>query len=843
MTGYDITQWASKQQPWLQEAMIRFHVKKKLDDSDIIDLVFILKGQKPVTPNLSLLNTSVSVENSIRLISISNPIGIDRLRPRNPLCLGTGQLAVIYGLNGSGKSGYARIIKKFCGKTTELLKSDAYNTTSKEQSCSITYSIDAVEKNIIWNASDAGVSELNAVDVFDSDVGTNYLNNENEAAYVPYEMSLFTALSDACDRVNAALEREKYMLTSQLPKLPSEYDSTNIANMYVNLSDKVVSELVKFDNEDIAKLKNLKERLSTQDPNASAKKLRGIIKQIDDIKALLTSIQKITVQDFIAEFEKLFVNATQKREEANAGIRVIESETELEGVGSEIWKALWESARNYSNLLAYKGKDYPCVENKALCVLCQQELNVDAKERFQHFETFIKGKLESDAVFAENELKKAIQNLPQLVIESNIKTMLQAAEIQDELSIRTWDWLSMTNTLISHYIEKNITAIKELTISDVACIVEQFNNISSEAEAKALQFEEDSKSFDRTKTQSDVRELEARQWTAQQNEAINAELKRKKALAQYEQWLKLTNTRIITTEAGKASEILLTHAYIERFNTELQKFGASRITVKLENTKNVKGRGKYRVLLRDAEQGFPPSDILSEGEKRVVSLAAFLADTNGKSGNVPFIFDDPISSLDQEYEERTIARLVELAKERQVIIFTHRLSFLSILTDSAKKAAMPLETIHLFHEVWGAGEPVNKQITESKPLKALNALKTRIAQAKKIQNEQGAEAYSVQSQSICSDFRKFVERIVEVNLLNEIVLRHRRSITTQGRLQSLSKINANDCSLIDAMMTKYSTHEHSQSFESSAQLPLPQELEDDIDTLITWINEFSNRAS
>jgi hypothetical protein len=613
--------------------------------------------------------------------------------------------------------------------------------------------------------------------------------------------------------------------------------------MYANLSDKTKAELVKFGDEDIAKLKNLKERLSTQDPNASAKKLRGIIKQIEDIKTLLASMQKITKQDFITEFEMLVANATQKREDANAGIKVIEGESELEGVGGETWKTLWESARDYSTSLAYKDSNYPYVGNKALCVLCQQELSIDAKERIQQFETFIKGKLESDAVFAENELKKKIQNLPQLVVEANIKAMLQAAETHDELSENTWAWLSVTNTLISHLVGKNITAIKGVAIPDVVCIVEQFNKISSESEAKALQFEEDANSFDRIKAQADIRELEARQWTAQQKEAIEAELKRKESIVRYEKWMKLTNTRIITTEAGKASEILLTHAYIGRFNAELQKFGASRITVKLENTKNVKGRGKYRVLLRDAEQGFPPSDILSEGEKRVVSLAAFLADTNGKSGNVPFIFDDPISSLDQDYEERTIARLVELAKERQVIIFTHRLSFISILTDIAKKVEMPLETIHLFNEVWGAGEPVNKQIVESKPLKALNALKTRIAQAKKIQNEQGVDAYGVQAQSICSDFRKLVERIVEVNLLNEIVLRHRRSITTQGRLQTLSKINANDCSLIDAMMTKYSTYEHSQSFESPAQLPLSKELEEDVDTLITWISEFSGRAS
>jgi ABC-type Mn2+/Zn2+ transport system ATPase subunit len=63
--------------------------------------------------------------------------------------------------------------------------------------------------------------------------------------------------------------------------------------------------------------------------------------------------------------------------------------------------------------------------------------------------------------------------------------------------------------------------------------------------------------------------------------------------------------------------------------------------------------------------------VLSEGEYRIVSLAAFLADVGGKDFSAPFVFDDPISSLDQDFEEAVVQRLVELSQERQVIIFTH----------------------------------------------------------------------------------------------------------------------------------------------------------------------------
>ncbi len=75
--------------------------------------------------------------------------------------------------------------------------------------------------------------------------------------------------------------------------------------------------------------------------------------------------------------------------------------------------------------------------------------------------------------------------------------------------------------------------------------------------------------------------------------------------------------------------------------------------------------------------------LLSEGERRIITLAAFLADVAEKPFKAPFVFDDPISSLDQTWEERAIDRLIQLSQTRQVIIFTHRLSMLGMLTEKA----------------------------------------------------------------------------------------------------------------------------------------------------------------
>ncbi|MEW5995511.1 MAG: AAA family ATPase [Candidatus Zixiibacteriota bacterium] len=67
--------------------------------------------------------------------------------------------------------------------------------------------------------------------------------------------------------------------------------------------------------------------------------------------------------------------------------------------------------------------------------------------------------------------------------------------------------------------------------------------------------------------------------------------------------------------------------------------------------------------------------VLSEGERRALSLAAFLAEQSIGGGSGCLVFDDPVSSLDHWWAKVIADRLVEEARSRQVIVFTHDLVF------------------------------------------------------------------------------------------------------------------------------------------------------------------------
>lgn len=84
--------------------------------------------------------------------------------------------------------------------------------------------------------------------------------------------------------------------------------------------------------------------------------------------------------------------------------------------------------------------------------------------------------------------------------------------------------------------------------------------------------------------------------------------------------------------------------------------GGNRLPVKPESKKQGKGKITFGLTLQGNNATIPAERILSEGETRIVALAAFLADITGSGQNSPFIFDDPISSLDQSFEERVVMR-------------------------------------------------------------------------------------------------------------------------------------------------------------------------------------------
>jgi len=851
MVQVKLSDWFNERPIWLRDAAKRLLENDSLGEQDyeklktlcLQEVEGLCKSSECALPENAFDSINA---NKLKLVSIGDVQGINALAPKVPLQFGKGNLAVVYGQNGAGKSGYVRILKHACGaRHPGILHPNVYSTESVQQKCSIEYEKDDESIHQEWEASSGFLPDLKSVDIFDASCGKVYVTAENEVTYEPPVLSFFSELISVCEDISSKLDAEAGKLLSKLPDLPSDYSSTLAGQWYGKLSiqtkEEDVTKYCSWLDEDEQKIVELQKRFAEKAPAERAEQIR---KQQQHIKSLIKDTEKY-VDQLSDDNCRRIISAKKKailhQKTATAAADKVFSGAPLEGVGSEVWMRLWEHARKYSQELAYGGRDFPYVDAESRCVLCHQPLSEEAKARIVSFEEFVKGAAQKEADVAQEEFDKALKSISEVPTIENLKTKADAAGLTQ--GVEPFELNGLYSAL---HTRKELLAKAE-KLEDLDALpqckewIAEAEKQISESEKIAKQYDEDSKADNRPEMKAQLSELQARKWMSQQRKSIDEELKRLKAIQKLQSAKKLTNTRALSTKKGELAETLITDAFVERFNKELENLGANHIEIELIKSKVTKGKVLHRLRLLDSNID-SPDDVLSEGEHRIVALAAFLADVTGKKQPAPFVFDDPISSLDQPFEEAVVQRLVELSQERQVIVLTHRLSLLGMVQDYAKKAGIKPEVVCIRKEKWGTGEPSDTSLSTQRTDKALNSLiNDRLPKARKLLKEHGQVVYDPCAKGLCSEFRILIERMVEYDLLVDIVQRYRRDIKTMNKIDKLAKINESDCKIFDAMMTKYSRYEHSQPIEAPITMPSPDDLETDFKALKAWRDEFTNR--
>lgn len=849
----DLNTWFRGRPKWLQDAASLLLTKGRLTNEDVdalLDECIREVGTEEAKAAAPLPADAFHAQNTspLRLCTIGNVRGINALAPRNPLDFGPGTMAVVYGGNGSGKSGYVRILKHLCGaRILGALHPNVFADDGTVQSAEITYKSDEQDRQVSWCTSDGVHGELRPVDIFDTECGRMYLESESEVTYEPPALLFFSDLIAFCEQIAQRIDGKLGRHASKKPQMPGELADTAAGKWYSSFNATTAAEEVatqtKWAAEDDRSVADLERRLAEKAPADRARELLAKKKHVENmIQGIEGHLSKLSDEN-CRRILKLKEEKLIKREAAQAAATKVFSGAPLEGIGTDAWKLLWDHARRYSEGHAYPGQAFPHLASGAKCVLCQQPLSDDAGQRLASFEEFVKGQAEKDAKAADKALEDVLTALGDIPTDEEIKTQCDAAGVSYEGSM-----LSIVTSvgILRQRKAKLLEIESEDALPDAPDFspwLQESKKIAAEYAEAAEKCQEDAASDTRPQLQVQLRELKARKWLSEQHDAVKAEIERLQAVERLNQARRLTDTRGLSRKKGELAEALITEAFVQRFRDELMALGASRIKVELVKKRVERGHVLHELRLSNARSG-APRDVLSEGEHRVVSLAAFLADVTGKLQPAPFVFDDPISSLDQDFEEAVVLRLVRLAADRQVIVFTHRVSLLVLLQEYGKREGREPKVTCVRSEVWGTGEPGDTPLFAKKPEKALNALlNENLAKATKAHDEVGQEAYAPLAKAICSDFRILLERMIECELLADVVQRFRRSVNTQGKLDKLARITAEDCKFFDDLMTKYSRYEHSQPNEAPVAPPAPDELKTDIEALRDWRTAFVVRPS
>ena len=851
----EMRDWLEDRPKWMQTCVAKILRDEEISEEALNEFLGLCKMEAGIpTPKdfeaefeslPAELSSSDENGSTKSLISISELKGINALAPKKPLCFKPAALTIVYGRNGSGKSGYVRALKKACGaRDNEPILKNVYGPVPEVQGCRIEYTVDdnSIEKE--WNVEDGRISDLSEVSVYDSKCGNLYVTDHNSIEYQPGHIALVQRLIDTTLLIREKITNEIEMLNSSLPGLPDEFKESEAGLWFRRLDAKTntkdVDERCDWTEDLEKKLVDITKLLSDSDVAGKVKKFQG---QADKAKWLGDELQKLlgeAAPENCSEFFELRDKRDGAKKAASEYGTQVFGKAEINGVGSETWKKMWEHARAYSLTEVYPEKDYPNTSDRSVCVLCHQELSEDAKKRLISFEEYTKSALENNLREAEKDLETHKETYSDILSTERINDALELIGIDGKLKTIVVELREALEKRKTELFDENSEPEKFRSgLADGA--VKILLRLSKSRDTAAKRLSEETDEEHRDKLEQKRTELAARKWCAQQKEAIKAEVERLGGLSALKVAKKLTETAALTNQQSRLSKELITEEYIARFGEELSKLDADELGLILRKVKAAKGRIYHAIELENAERQ-KVEVILSEGEFRIVSLAAFLANVQASNIRAPFIFDDPISSLDQEFEQATVGRLIELAKDRQVIVFTHRLSLLSMLETGAKGRDVDIEVVNIKKEPWGCGEPSSNNIYAQRPDRALNLIiHEAIPKAQKLLDEEGTDAYELSAKAISGNLRILIERIVEEDLLIGIVTRFSPEVKTKEKLDKLHRVTEEDCAYLDDFMTEYSRYEHAQPQEVPVKLPGPDKLEKDAKKLAEWLDTIRKR--
>ena len=839
----DITDWLNKQAAWIRQTVELYTKNGSIVDEQISQLADIciseVKGEdcsKIKVAEKKLF--SLDLGNSFAITSISNIKGVNAIDTNIPLEFSPKGINVVYGSNGSGKSGYIRILKMISGvRYREEIMGNIYKTKKINPECDVTIDEgDTLGKVLHCDLRVAGEHDvLKDIDIFDTKIAYGYVNDENEASFEPWIIGMFSVLGKVAENIKAELVKRNEKIELEEYSIPRELGNVRTVEELKNITYKSKKEdyIKDFTDKDARDLEALKDKTQIEKNEISIRFKKGQIISLNEILNYFRSFESFYSVDSFSDIRRLANEWQIKKAAYDLSKELLkENIDDIDKVGknNQAWRELWKAARMFYDEVKDQGSiDYTFIGG--VCPLCHQQITESVSKRMQSIDEYVNGKISMAEQQARQKYKNAL-TYPETKKTDDLLGKMGELEIDFKTAIEKVNSYILEN-------EKNISAFKDRIIIiktvNIAEITDPLNKKIMDIQKEIDQLIKINNATDQEEIIEKIHLLEAKKAIRENEEKVRKNIQKLKEKRFLDEAITRTSTHKITTKSKELAKVLITDAYLFRFNEELKKLSARGLTAQLVEGKGRKGRVPYKVQLRDADgKMISPRNVLSEGESRAVAIAAFFAEAAGRTENCPLIIDDPISSLDYDYEGKVISRLVEAAKKRQVIVFTHRISLVVGIADAMGNKKL-FKELSLKSTKDKKGIPSAPNINAGRSDKLLNKLMhENLSKLKRM--DEVDEDFNRERHYLCQQFRNCVEKSVEDFLIGAVVMRFRKDVQTM-RIRCLPSITQIDCDLVDEMMTKYSAYDHSMSEETPLMEFSISEIEADMQRFAQWIAE------
>jgi hypothetical protein len=622
-------------------------------------------------------------EVDIELVKISKVSGVNRLAPGQLLEFSP-NLTVVYGENGSGKTGYGRVLKNFgyCYDTKTKIHPDVNGDCDCKQSVLIDYKAGGSDQVFTWDGANECI-DLAGVSFFNNNCVHLSLDAERHLLVSPIGFHLFAVLIDELAALATFHKSRIDFLDTSLSWQESLHEDTEVQKLVTSLSKDTKDEDIKpfesFTEEQETDLKAKKEAIKKVNKELIEKnilELNQFVSDLNRIKTVVEGHKNQITEKLIADFASNLSRLEKLKNKEQVGIKDIVEKKGVELYDSPEFMAFIKAADQYITKL--DKNDYPSSDDE-VCVYCQQKLSDKSSlELLKSYRKVLNDTTQQDIQQVQGKIKSFSDDI--IAVSEDNKFHQAVFGADEKADAIQPDFLKTYNTTISDF--KKLIAGQDTKAIEAYKLLIPFDNTVSLLDEKTTSLEEDLEGKKQTLStlkevestlQKAINELDDRKKLSEKIADVKTVISKLKIKHAFEINTNKFSSRAISTKTTAARSELVEKEFRSTFDIELKNFRRSTTPVGM-NFKTDKGQSK---IVQSISDRYKLNEILSEGEQKAIALAEFLTELQFDKRKSPAVFDDPVTSLDHKIIEEVARRLLKLSRERQVVIFTHSILLLN----------------------------------------------------------------------------------------------------------------------------------------------------------------------
>ncbi|ORA62787.1 hypothetical protein BST23_19820 [Mycolicibacterium elephantis] len=578
-------------------------------------------------------------------------------------------LTILFGENGTGKTGYSRIFKALAASRTadDVILGNIEAEQIESQSATVNYRLGDHATTLTWTG-ERGVAPFTRMSIFDTPCVNFHVDDDLEYTYVPAALALFnhviTGLRDVQARIEEAttqLRSGAQTLRDRFPRETSAYPLIETLGAATDLTAlRAMADTDPDVGERIEVLRQAVAALEANTVGAQITTTAHLVRVLAEAKAAAAALNAFDAPNYNA----LLRQRTGLRSDYRQFRDELFSAADLPAAPEETWQGFIAAGETYRQHLVEAD-----AHDADHCLYCRQPLSDTARSLITKYSDYLADKISADISASDQAIAAATLGVRDTAT-SDVASFL--AEHADSEATRPayYSAVSEAHALLTG-VRQSIAAAEPtaLDTEHLAGLASTIDEADDEARRRLAGLKEQAEdrltALAQKKKERDAliaaAEL-ARSWPTIERQVNDAkEADRLAILAKAIPTL----SRNLTALAKTASDQLINQNFETLFQEECEALRAPQLKLDFIGRQ---GKAQRRKMIGGKVK---PSKVLSEGEQKVLAMADFVAEARLAGITAPVIFDDPVSSLDHRRIREVAARIAGLAEENQVIVFTH----------------------------------------------------------------------------------------------------------------------------------------------------------------------------